>query len=70
MWKDLVNGIKRFFGANPGITKPFLMTPAPEARVRYEGKEILDIIDMENLGKLKEGQLQALGTVWGYNPTN
>ena len=68
MWNDFVDGIKRVFRANPGSTKPFLMTPATAARVRYEGKEILESIDTENLGKLKKKQLQALSIVWGCNP--
>ena len=69
MLKDFIDGIKRAFKTNPGVTKPFLMTPTPEARVRYEGKEILATVDKENLGSLKGKQLQELSFVWGCNPT-
>lgn len=68
---DFDHRLKRFFGADPGKSKPFLLTPSPQPRVRYEGKDILANVDPKNLAKLKKkGKPVGLSIVWGLDPVD
>lgn len=47
------NQIKRVFNLGPVSTKPFLVRPATEAKVRYEGNLFLGCVNADNLGSLR-----------------
>ncbi|KAK0610021.1 hypothetical protein B0T17DRAFT_125067 [Bombardia bombarda] len=55
----------RFFGGKPGTTKPFPVTPGKDV-CNYEGEYIIGCIDRDDLGKLREKELNtSLMVAWG-----
>ncbi|UKZ85226.1 uncharacterized protein TrAFT101_001096 [Trichoderma asperellum] len=51
--EDFKNKTKKFFGSNPGKTKPYLVTPWEQTICNYEGMDIMKCIDRDNLGRLQ-----------------
>lgn len=72
--QDLVDKTKRGFGLNPNNTKPFLVTSWKKQVCNYEGEDIRKCIDLNNLGKLRQGDRACLDVKWGpdyeYQQTN
>ncbi|KAI0849801.1 hypothetical protein F5Y00DRAFT_268897 [Daldinia vernicosa] len=57
---------KRFFGFGPGQTKAFLVTPWKKDVCNSEGEDIMQCIDLKNLGRLRQqGKRTKLEVKWG-----
>ncbi|KAL5087760.1 hypothetical protein Trisim1_007416 [Trichoderma cf. simile WF8] len=54
--QDIANKAKNFFGLKPGQTQAYSVTPDINPICNFEGKEILDSIDLNNLGTLRESK--------------
>lgn len=52
--EDFKNVTKQFFGRNPNKTKPFLVSPGKNVLCNFEGNDIIESIDLKNLGRLRD----------------
>ncbi|QYS93020.1 hypothetical protein H0G86_000411 [Trichoderma simmonsii] len=52
--EDFKNKTRQFFGRNPNKAKPFLVSPGKNVVCKFEGNDIIESIDLENLGRLRD----------------
>ncbi|KAL5085667.1 hypothetical protein Trisim1_010013 [Trichoderma cf. simile WF8] len=65
---DFKNKTRRFFGLDPGKTKPFKVTPWSNPVCFSEGNDIRKCIDINNLDALRcSGRESTLDMKWGPN---
>ncbi|KAI0593785.1 hypothetical protein F4775DRAFT_586547 [Biscogniauxia sp. FL1348] len=64
--EEIAHKSKKFFGFGPGRTKTYSVTPWKKRICNHEGKHIIECINLDDLGHLREKDLNtSLKVTWG-----